>query len=80
MCKTCGMGVENTKWKYDVLRPPPRQSDPSRDQAFAMLQQSLRALPGRPDLVLILLSNDDKVFYAGIKYATVFSHLRSLLI
>jgi hypothetical protein len=66
------MNITNNKWRFDVVRPPSRDRDPERRQAIDMLDAALRKLPGRPALALIVLSNDDKVFYAMLKYVTVY--------
>ena len=61
------MDNKDAKWAYRVIRPPPANRDPSREQAIGMLRDNILSLPGRPSLALIILSNDDKVLYAGVK-------------
>lgn len=69
MCGTCGMNVQQAKWRYGILQPPPRGQDPNRTRAMQELRTSLTTLSEgvKPDLVLIILSSDDKVFYAAVK-------------
>ena len=67
MCAKCGMNTRDAKWAHKIVRPPPRDRDQSREQAVGMLRDSIRSLPARPVLALVILSNDDKILYAGIK-------------
>lgn len=61
------MNTSENRWKYDAVRPPPRGQDPERQQAMQLVDGALKKLPGKPDFVLIVLSNDDKVFYSALK-------------
>lgn len=68
MCGKCGMDTRDAKWAYRIISPPSRDRDPSREQAIGMVRENIRGLPGRPSLALLLLSSDDKILYAGLKY------------
>lgn len=63
------MNVQQAKWRYGILQPPARGQDPNRTRAMQELRTSIMSLSAgaKPDLILIILSSDDKVFYAALK-------------
>lgn len=69
MCGTCGMDVRQAKWRYGVLNATPRRQDPKRTRSMADLRTSIMGLSAgaKPDLIMVILSSDDKVFYAALK-------------
>lgn len=69
MCKTSGMSVDQ-KMPPVVIAQVPRKNvtDPTRAAAINVIGQALKSLPGKPFMVMVLLSNADKHIYSGIKH------------
>ncbi|PPQ77920.1 hypothetical protein CVT25_015395 [Psilocybe cyanescens] len=69
MCKTSGMSVDQ-KMPPIVIAQVPRKNvtDPTRAAAINVIGQALKSLPGKPFMVMVLLSNADKHIYSGIKH------------
>lgn len=47
----------------------PRQRDNgTRSKSVQAIKEAIKTLPGKPNIILIILSNADKHIYAGIKH------------
>jgi len=69
MCKASGMAVDNAEPLFVSARLPAKNpADPTRQAAIQSIQESLKKLPGRPNMVLVILSNGDKHVYSGLKH------------
>ncbi|KAJ7130276.1 argonaute-like protein [Mycena epipterygia] len=69
MCKTSGMTVApGNPPIIEALLPPKDPSEPTRPRAITAIRTAMGTLPGKPRLVLVILSNGDKHIYAGIKH------------
>ncbi|KIJ60908.1 hypothetical protein HYDPIDRAFT_31786 [Hydnomerulius pinastri MD-312] len=70
MCIKSGMRVPKSP-VYDAVQLPPKdRTDPFRDAAIKKIEQQLRSLMSRkppPALVLVILADEDKHIYTGIK-------------
>ena len=66
MCGVSGMRTANAKWQYAYAPLPSRREDPNRDRAMRKIEETLKSMK-KPDIVLVILSSDDKVIYSGIK-------------
>jgi eukaryotic translation initiation factor 2C len=66
MCGVSGMRTANAKWQYAYANLPSRREDPNREKAIRKIEETLKSMK-KPDIVLVILSSDDKVIYSGIK-------------
>ena len=68
MCRTSGMTVDQKDPVIAMAEVPPwTHSDPTRADAIGVIKQKLVGL-GKPTVVLVILSSNDKHIYAGIKH------------
>lgn len=63
MCKTCGLDVSANKWVYGMVEPVKR----SAEQTMVKVEAELKKLPGKPNLILVVLPSDDKILYSAVK-------------
>ncbi|KAH9474635.1 Protein argonaute PNH1 [Psilocybe cubensis] len=69
MCKTSGMSVDQKMPLIVIAAVPPKNpADPTRAAAINAIQNALKTLPGKPNMVMVLLSSADKHIYSGIKH------------
>ncbi|KAF5392022.1 hypothetical protein D9757_003266 [Collybiopsis confluens] len=71
MCNTSGMQMTfNAQDPQFVFCQLPRkdQSDPVRERASVKIHDALRKMPGKPSFVLVILSNNDRHIYSGLKH------------
>nr|GAT44419.1 argonaute-like protein [Mycena chlorophos] len=68
MCNKSGMRVSPPNAFRAVQLPQKNFADPTRSAAATAIRNVLMALPKKPQLVLVVLSNGDKHVYSGIKY------------
>ncbi|THU88586.1 argonaute-like protein [Dendrothele bispora CBS 962.96] len=70
MCQDSGMNVPvNEQPKLLAVSLPPRDNrDPTRSKAIGEISKTIKALPGKPNLILVILSNGDKHIYSGLKH------------
>jgi len=70
MCKTSGMSVPEQGVPPVVRAQLPRKdpSDPTRAAAINVIMNTIKTLPGKPSLILVILSGGDKHVYSGIKH------------
>ncbi|KAF9221719.1 Piwi-domain-containing protein [Gyrodon lividus] len=69
MCRKSGMRVPKEPVYAEVQLPSRERADPFRDAEIRAIEQELRNLRNRnaPDLVLVMLSSEDKSIYEGLK-------------
>lgn len=69
MCRKSGMAVEpkDPMYAYVSLTPKDRR-DPTRSAAMSDIGKALKTMPGRPSIILVVLSNGDKHVYNGVKH------------
>lgn len=71
MCNKSGM---NVSWGAQdpiyvtVQLPAKKNSDAVRQDAIGKLHDTLRRLPAKPSFALVMLSNNDKHIYSGLKH------------
>lgn len=69
MCGTSGMEVRGGPPPIVHANIPGKDfADPVRDRAIAAIQATVKTLPAKPALLLVILSNGDKHVYSGIKH------------
>ncbi|OJA18329.1 hypothetical protein AZE42_02798 [Rhizopogon vesiculosus] len=69
MCRTSGMHVGGEQPPVVSANLPPKDTaDPLRSEAIVTIREALMGLGSRPSLVLVMLSNNDKNIYEGLKY------------
>ncbi|KDR77135.1 hypothetical protein GALMADRAFT_66053 [Galerina marginata CBS 339.88] len=69
MCRDSGMTVEQQDPIVAMAQVPSKTAiDPTRAAAIQVIRQQLMSLPGKPSIVLVLLSSSDKHIYSGIKH------------
>lgn len=71
MCNKSGMNVSfgpQDPIYVTVQLPPKKASDSVRAEAVGKLHTTLRGLPGKPSFALVMLSNNDKHIYSGLKH------------
>lgn len=69
MCRASGMQVDPKLPQIVPARlPPKRREDPTRKEAMKVLETAIKSVRPKPVLVLVLLSNGDKLVYSRIKY------------
>jgi len=69
MCRDSGMTVGPKDPLFVMAQLPPRTpTDPIRAAAIGVIRQKLMSLPGKPLMVMVLLSSSDKHVYSGIKH------------
>ena len=66
-CQNSGIQQIAKPQYLKVMLPPFSKDDPLRENAVRTIMQTTKQLKQRPSLALILLSNDDKHIYNGIK-------------
>lgn len=69
MCRVSGMIVDQKDPRFVMAQLPPRTpTDPTRAAAITVINQQLKSLPGKPSMIMVLLSSSDKHVYSGIKH------------
>lgn len=71
MCNDSGMEVQPLREQaYAVVRLSPLGNNRFREDAIGEIEQAMRGLMERaaPELVLVMLSNEDKAIYNGLKW------------
>jgi eukaryotic translation initiation factor 2C len=71
MCNRSGMQVGPLEEQaYAAVRLPRQNNDRFREDAIEEIEQALKVLIAQaaPELVLVMLSNDDKAIYNGLKW------------
>lgn len=69
MCRDSGMIVGQADPLIRMAQLPQKNStDPTRAAAIGVIRQQLMSFPGKPSIVLVLLSSGDKHIYSGIKH------------
>jgi eukaryotic translation initiation factor 2C len=69
MCRTSGMTIGPTEPVCLAARLPPKNpSDPTRRAAIQAIQNTLKTLKAKPNMVLVILSSGDKHVYSGLKH------------
>lgn len=67
-CNASGMRV-TVEPTYAIAQLPPRASDgPMRQGAIRTIQDTLLNVKPKPALILVMLSNEDKAIYEGVKH------------
>ena len=78
-CRACGMNVDPDFRTGVVHLARPSRADPYRDDDIDKVANMIESLPGKPEMVLALMSNRDKNIYAGLhRYFDVIQGLQSL--
>ncbi|KIK64934.1 hypothetical protein GYMLUDRAFT_39338 [Collybiopsis luxurians FD-317 M1] len=71
MCNTSGMSVSSSAqdplYVYCQL-PQKESSDLVREKAVIKIHETLRRLQGKPSFALVMLSNNDRHVYSGLKH------------
>ena len=71
MCNKSGMQVQPlAEQAYAEVRLPRQSGNRFRDEAIEEIEQALKRLINQvaPELILVMLSNDDKAIYNGLKW------------
>lgn len=67
-CRNSGMTVDAGAPPIQYLRlPRPNLRDRGRTEAISAIEQTIRSLPARPNIVLVFMSNRDPDIYPGLK-------------
>ncbi|TCD61374.1 hypothetical protein EIP91_008543 [Steccherinum ochraceum] len=69
MCRKSGMQVSNNPPRYAIASLPRKdRSDPIRKRAIPVIRTALMTIKPKPTMVLVILANNDKHVYSGLKH------------
>jgi eukaryotic translation initiation factor 2C len=69
MCRDSGMTVDQEQPLFRAVQLPRKaNNDPIRAKAIDDIRSVIQSLPGKPTIILVILSNGDKHVYSGIKH------------
>ena len=67
VCQNSGTQAITQPKYIQISLPPFNRDDPLRENAVNAIEQRMKQIKPNPNLALILLSNNDKTIYSGIK-------------
>ncbi|KAI6040506.1 Piwi domain-containing protein [Pisolithus marmoratus] len=68
MCANCGMKVGGKLVYAEARLPSKNSSDPLRKEAIEKIRQVLLAIRPSPSIVLVMLADEDRTVYEGLKH------------